>query len=67
MTTYAQKCKTAEIRKRKSAGGLKSEKKNQDCGTPPPQGEFWGGINPPISSTHNKVTGEKLICCVKEI
>ena len=28
MTNYAQKCKRAEIYKRKSAGGLQSEKKN---------------------------------------
>ena len=36
MTTYAQKWKTAEIYKRKSAGGLHTENKHQDCGAPPP-------------------------------
>ena len=57
MTTYAQKWKRAEIYKRKSAGGLQAEKKKNDCGAPPPQGECWSGLNPPILSTNNKVTG----------
>ena len=57
MTTYAQKWKTAEIYKRKSAGGLHTEDKNHYCGAPPPQGECWSGLNPPILSTNNKVTG----------
>ena len=57
MTTYAQKWKKAEICKRKSSGGLQAEKKHQDCGTPPPQGECWSCLNPPILSTNNKVTG----------
>ena len=57
MTTYAQKRKTAEICKRKSAGGLHAENKNQDYGDPTPQGECWSGLNPPILSTNNKVTG----------
>ena len=57
MTTYVQKFKTAEIYKRKSAGGLHAEKKHHDCGAPPTQGECWSGINPPILSTNNKVTG----------
>ena len=57
MTTYAQKWKTSEIFKRKSEGGLHAEKKNQDCDAPPHQGECWSGLNPPILSTYNKVTG----------
>ena len=48
MTTSAQKWNTAEIYKRKSAGGSYTEKKHQDCGAPPHQGECWSGINPPI-------------------
>ena len=36
MTTYAQKWKTAEIYKLKSAGGLHAENKQQDCGAAPP-------------------------------
>ena len=39
MTTYAKKWKTAEIHKRKSAGVFHAEKKHQDCGAPPLQGE----------------------------
>ena len=58
MTNYAHKCKTAEICKRKSVGGLHVEKKHHNCGSPPPQGECWSGLNPPILSTNNKVTGE---------
>ena len=58
MTTYAQKWKTAGIHKRKSAGGLHAEKKHQDCGAPPPQGEYWSGLNQPILSTKYKVKGE---------
>ena len=57
MTTYSQKWKRAEIYKRKSAGGLQAKKKKHDCGAPPPQGEYWSGLNPPILSTNNKVTG----------
>ena len=57
MTTYAQKWKRAEIYNGKSAGGLNSEEKHQDCGAPRPQNECWSGLNPPISSTNNKVTG----------
>ena len=55
ITTYAQKWKTAEICKRNSAGGLHAENKHQYCGVPPPQGESWSVINPPILSTNNKV------------
>ena len=40
MTIYAQKWKTAEIYKRKSAGGLHAEMKHQGCGAPPPQGKY---------------------------
>ena len=46
MNNYVQKWKTAEIYRR-----------NHDCGATPPQGECWIGINPPILSTNNKVTG----------
>ena len=48
MTTYAQKWKTAETYRRKPAGELHAEKKHQDCGATPPQGECWSGIKPPI-------------------
>ena len=37
-------------------GGCKQKRKH-DCGTPPPQGEYWSGINPPILSKNNKVKG----------
>ena len=57
ITNYAQKWNRAKIYKRKSAGGLHTENKHQDCGSPPPQGECWSGLNPPILSTNNKVTG----------
>ena len=57
MTAYAQKWKTAEIYKRKSSGGLHAEKKHHYCGATPTQGEYWSGLNPPILSTNNKVTG----------
>ena len=57
MTTYTQKWKTNEIYKRKSAGELHAEKKQQNCGSPPPQGECWSGLNPPILSTNNEVRG----------
>ena len=53
-----KKRKTAEIYKRKSAGGLHAKNNHQDCGAPPPQGECWSGLNPPILSTNNMVTGE---------
>ena len=57
MTTYAQKWKTDEIYKRKSAGRLHAEKKHHDCGSPPTQGKCWSGLDPPILSTNIKVTG----------
>ena len=66
MTTYAKKWKTAEIYKRKSAGGLHAETKHHDCGAPPPQGKYWSGINPPILSTNNKVTGATTNMLCKE-
>ena len=56
MTNYSQKWKTAQIYKRKSAGGLHAERKHQDCGAPPSQGKHWSGFNPPILSTNNKMT-----------
>ena len=57
MATCAQKWKTAEICKRKSAGRLHAENKQQDCGARPTPGECWSGLNPPILSIDNKVTG----------
>ena len=58
MTTYAQKWKTTEIYKRKSAGRLHTEKKHQVYGAPPPKGDCWSGHNPPILSTNINVTRE---------
>ena len=57
VATCAQQCKTANIRKRNPAGRLHAEKKQQDCGAPPPPGECWSGLDPPILSTDNKLTG----------
>ena len=57
MAICAQKWKIAEICKTKSAERFHTEKKQQDCGAPVHPGEFWSGINPPVSSTDNKVTG----------
>ena len=34
-----------------------TEKKHRDRGALPPQGDCWSGLNPPILSTNNKVTG----------
>ena len=31
--------------------------KKHDCGAPTSQGEYWSGLNSPILSTDNKVTG----------
>ena len=53
----APKWKTPDIFKHKTAGRLYAEMKQQDCGSPPPSGEFWIGLNPPMPSTDNKVTG----------
>ena len=57
MITYAQKWKTAEIHKRKSGGGVAHRKEASGFFCPPTQGERWSGLNPPILSTNNKVTG----------
>ena len=38
-------------------GGCKQKRKKCDYGTTPTQGEYWSGLNPPILSTNNKVTG----------
>ena len=57
VATWAQKWNTANIRKRKPEGRLHAEKKQQDCGAPPPPGECWSGPNPPMLSTYNKMTG----------
>ena len=66
MTTYAQKRKTSEIYKRKSAGGLHTENNHHGCGSQPPQGECWSGLNPPMLSTNIKVTGAKTNMLRKE-
>ena len=57
VATCAQKWKIADICKRKSAGRLHTENNQHDCGAPPPPGECWSGLNPPILSTDIKVTG----------
>ena len=57
VATCAHKWKTADICKRNPEGRLYAEKNQQDCGAPPPPGECWSGLNPPILSTDNKVTG----------
>ena len=66
MTTYAQKWKRSETYKRKSAGGLQEKKKNRYYGTTQPQREYWSGLNPPILSTNNKVTGATIHMLRKE-
>ena len=38
-------------------GGCKQKRKKHDCGSPPNQGKYWSGLNPPILSTNNKLTG----------
>ena len=40
--------------------------KHQDCGAPLPQGEFCSGLNPPILSTNDKVTGATTYMLRKE-
>ena len=57
VATCAQKLKTADIRKRKPEGRLHAEKKQQDCGAPPPPGECWSGLNTPTLSAGNRVKG----------
>ena len=57
VATCAQKLKTADIPKRNPEGRLHAEKKQQDCGAPPPPGECWSGLNPPMLSADNRVTG----------
>ena len=57
VATCAHKWKTADICKHKQAGRLHAKNKQQDCGDPPTSGECWSSLNPPILSTHNKVTG----------
>ena len=57
MATCAHKWKTAEICKRESSGRLHAENKKHYCGAPPPPGECWSGLNPPILSTYNEITG----------
>ena len=56
-STCSQQWKISDIRKRKQSGRLHTENKQQYCGAPPPPGEFWSGLNPPMLSTYNKVTG----------
>ena len=40
-----------------SQHGVANIKEKHDCGAPPPQGKCWSGLNQPILSTNNKVTG----------
>ena len=46
VATCAQKWKTSDICKSKSAGRLYVENKQQDCGALPTPGECWSGLNP---------------------
>ena len=57
VATCAQKLKTADIPNRNPEGRLHAEKKQQDCGAPPPPGECWSGINTPMLSAGNRVKG----------
>ena len=57
MYTCENQWKTANIRKRKPAGRLHAEKKHQDCGAQTPPGICWSGLNPPILSIDDKLTG----------
>ena len=57
VATCAQKWKTYDICKFKSAGMLHEENKQHYCGAPPPPGECWSVLNPPILSADNMVTG----------
>ena len=57
VATYAQQWKKADICKCKPKGRLYAEKKQQDCGAPPPPRKCWSGLNPSMLSTDNKVTG----------
>ena len=57
MATSAQKWNTYEICKLKSAGRLYAKKKQNYCGVPPPPSGCWSGLDPPILSTDNKLTG----------
>ena len=57
VATCAQKWKTADICKRNPSGRLHTEKNHQDYGASPPPDERWSGLNPPMLSTYNKVTG----------
>ena len=57
VATCAQKWNTYDICKRKPEGRLHTENKQQDCGAPPTPGECCSGLNQPILSTDNKVTG----------
>ena len=36
---------------------FQAEKKHHDCGSLPPRGEYWSGLNLPILLKNNKVTG----------
>ena len=55
VATCAQKWKTDDICKCNPEGRLHAEKKQQDFGSPPPPGECWSGLNPPMLSTDNNV------------
>ena len=58
LDTCAQQWKTANIHKRKTSGMFHAENNQKGCGAPPPLGEDWIGLNPPILSKNEKVTGE---------
>ena len=66
VATCAQQWKTADIRKRKPAGMLHAEKKQQDFGAPPPPGECWSSLNPPMLSTDNMMMGANTNMLCKE-
>ena len=57
VATCEQQWKTADIHTHKKSGRLHVEKKQHDCGAPPPPGECWRIMHSPMLSTYNKVTG----------
>ena len=57
MAICAHQWKKDHIRNRNPAGRLHVKKNQQDCGASPPPDECWSGLNPPILSANNKVTG----------
>ena len=49
--------KELKYTRKSQQGGCKQKIKKYDCGTLPPQGEYWSGLNPPILPTNNNVKG----------